>query len=343
MSKEPQSLEDFEREMPVKIGLQALLDALLDNERAFPVRYLHRFSDLPPEETQAVREIWPRVSLTRRRALMEDLQSLAEDDSLLSFEGMGRLALEDADPKVRFGGLQTLIASECRAPDLVHIFVGLLENDPDEHVQALAAVALGPFVYAAEVDKLSPTLAGYLEEHLLAAMKTHISPEVRRRVLESLGYSSNPEVPTFIEQAIQENDVQWQASALYAMGRSADEVWEPHVVEKLRHPNPLLRAEAARSAGELELKSARRILLELVNDADSDVRDAALWSLSQIGGQGVRRVLQERLDAAEDDDESRFLEDALDNLTFTEGGDVFNLLDISPEDLAQLRELLDDE
>ncbi len=343
MSDLPQTLEDFEKELPPKINLQTLLDALLDDDVTFPPAYLYRFSDLPPEELRAVTAVWPRVALTRRRALMEDLQLLAEGNSLLSFEGMGRLAVQDSDPRVRFGGVQALIASECRAPDLVRVFVDLLENDPDVRVQALAAVALGPFVYAAEVDKLSRSLAAFLEERLLAAMHSRADADVRRRILETLGYSSRPEVPGLIERALQDPDEAWQASALYAMGRSADEAWEPHVLPRLSHPNPLLRAEAARAAGELELKSARRLLLALVEDPDTDVRDAALWSLSQIGGQGVRGMLRERLEASADDDERRFLEDALDNLAFTEGGDAFALLDISPEDLADLRDLLDGE
>ncbi len=336
MNPEDLTLDDFEKELPPSIAIEALIEALLDEEHIFPARYLYRLSDLPPEDLRAIGEIWPRVALERRRGLLDDLQALAERDLLLSFEGIGRLALEDADPVVRFGGVQALTASECTAPDLVEIYLALVENDPDANVQAVAAEALSAFVYAGEVDKLPSALLTLLEERLLAVMQKETHPEVRRRTLEALGFSSRPEVPGLILEAIQNPAEDWQASALFAMGRSADEAWEPHVLPMLSSASPVLRAEAARAAGELELKKARRLLIDLTEDRDPEVRSAALWSLSQIGGRGVREVLRANLEAAVDDEEIRFLEDALDNLTFTEGGDVFNLLDISAEELADL-------
>ncbi len=337
MNPEDLTLDDFERELPPSIAIETVVEALLDEGRVFPARYLYRLSDLSPEDLRAIEEVWPRIALERRRSLLDDLQTLAEQDLLLSFEGLGRLALGDADPLVRFGGVQALTASECTAPDLVEIYLTLVENDPDINVQAIAAEALSAFVYAGEVEKLSASLLATLEERLLAVMRgedTH--PEVRRRTLEALGFSSRPEVPGLILDAMRDPAENWQASALFAMGRSADEAWEPHVLPMLTSPSPVLRAEAARAAGELELKKARRLLIDLTEDRDPEVRSAALWSLSQIGGRGVREVLRANLEAAEEDEEIRFLEDALDNLTFTEGGEVFNLLDISPEDLADL-------
>ncbi len=342
MKPEDLTLEDFEKELPPSISVESLVEALLDEEHIFPPRYLYRFSDLPPADLRAIRKIWPRVTLERRRNLMDDLQTLAENDLLLSFEAIGRLALQDEDPLVRFGGVQTLVASECTTPDLVEIYLRLLEEDPDANVRASAAAALSAFVYAGEVDKLSASLLAMLEERLLAVMREQPHPEIRRRTLEALGFSSRPEVPGLIREALDEPEEAWQASALFAMGRSADEAWEPHVLPMLSHPSPALRAEAARAAGELELKKARRLLIDLVEDTNPEVRSAALWSLSQIGGRGVREVLRASLEAAEDDEEIRFLEDALDNLTFTEGGEVFNLLDISPEDLADLMEAEED-
>ncbi len=344
MNPEDLTLDDFERELPPSIAIETLIEALLDEEHIFPARYLYRLSDLLPEELHAIREVWPRVTLERRRSLLDDLQALAEKDLLLSYEGLGRLALEDADPVVRFGGVQTLTACECVVPDLAEIYLTLVETDPDTNVRAVAAEALSAFVYAGEIDKLPTSLLAVLEDRLLAVMQaeeTH--PEVRRRTLEALGFSSRPEVPGLILDAIQHPAEDWQASALFAMGRSADEAWEPHVLPMLTSPSPVLRAEAARAAGELELKKARRLLIDLTEDSDPEVRSAALWSLSQIGGRGVREVLRSNLDAADDNEEIRFLEDALDNLTFTEGGDVFNLLDISPEDLADLMEEEEDE
>jgi HEAT repeat protein len=117
------------------------------------------------------------------------------------------------------------------------------------------------------------------------------------------------------------------------MGRSADERWQATVLSMLDHRLPLLRAEAARAAGELEISEASPALFELVRDPNAGVRAAAIWSLSQIGGEGVRETLENLLAEADDDEETDFLETALDNLAFTEGMPPFALFDF-PEDEA---------
>ena len=60
--------------------------------------------------------------------------------------------------------------------------------------------------------------------------------------LESLGYSSRPDVIKLIESALQRTESEWQASALTAIGRSADERWEDaerHFERALRTANEI--------------------------------------------------------------------------------------------------------
>jgi HEAT repeat protein len=99
----------------------------------------------------------------------------------------------------------------------------------------------------------------------------------------------------------------------------------------LENPHPAIRTEAARAAGELELASARQSLLGLLQDDEEDVRMAAIWSLSQIGGRGVREALEEIQEETEDEDEAEYLENALDNLAFTEDNGLFSILSL-PDD-----------
>ncbi len=336
------TLDDFEKEMPPVIPISQVITALLNNGEIFPATYLQRFSDLLPEDARSLAEAWPHVSLERRQTLMEDLQALAAEDYLLSFESVGRLALTDADPLVRFGGIQTLVASECTAPDLANRFLDLLETDADEDVRTAAASALGAFVYAGEIGKLSPRLLAEVEKRLLDAYHSQPSAKVRRCVLESLGFSSRPEVPGLIRKAVENGEEDWQAAALFAIARSADDAWASYVLAMLKSPVTRLSLEAIRAAGELELKEARPILISLIDHDDLEVRLASFWALSQIGGRGVREVLQSRLEAA-DEDEVDFLEEALENLAFTDGENDFSLFDVTPDDLFPEDELLDDE
>jgi hypothetical protein len=70
----------------------------------------------------------------------------------------------------------------------------------------------------------------------------------------------------------------------------------------------------------------------LDTEDNEDVHEAVIWSLSQIGGEDVRTYLESLLDATEDDEQAELIEDALDNLTFTEDMAKFDLLAFDPDD-----------
>jgi hypothetical protein len=320
-----------------EIPFHKLVDALLDVETHFHPRYLYRLSDLEPDELDMLEEIWQRVPLWRRQELMKDLEHLGSLNDLLSFEAVGRHAIRDEDPQVRNFAVGVLREFETR--DLVPLFLNLMESDSDVDVRASAASALGRFVYLCEIDKLSDETRVEIENRLLRLIQSNEVSKVRRRALESLGYSGHPEVPGLISTAFSSGKKAWMASALLAMGRSVDERWEEQVTQMLDNKFPSLRVEAARASGELELKDAAPRLLELLDDSDEGVRRASMWSLSQIGGEGVREALEELLVEAEEEEEIRLLETALDNLSFTEGTQSFSLFDFPVDEVED--ELLD--
>ena len=135
-----------------------------------------------------------------------------------------------------------------------------------------------------------------------------------------------------IESAFHREDPHWQASALHAMGRSADDRWTEDVLHSLVNDDDRIRLAAVQAAGELAIGPARSILLKmLLEEEEQDITSAVIWSLSQIGGEDVRTYLENFLDQTEDDDQIEFLEDALDNLAFTEDLDRFDLLAFDPE------------
>jgi HEAT repeat protein len=306
---------------------QQVLDALLDETRPFPPVYLHRFSDLDPKSLQTLKDIWDRIPVIRKRALLEDLEEIAEADTLVSFEDIARHALNDEDAQVRMTGIRLLWEVEDR--HLVPVFTRMMESDPDYQVRATAASALGLFVYLGELDEIPEDLHEEVEDKLLIATNSDDHPLVRRRALESLGYSSREEVADLLREAYDRGNIEWLESALYAMGRSADEKWGPAIMRMFGHAEPSVRAEAVRAAGELELTSARDSLIEILEEeGDDDVQMAAVWSLSQIGGEGVRPLLEHMLEEIEDEEIADFIEEALENLSFTEDMAGFDLLDI---------------
>ena len=318
---------------------QDVLQALLNERETFPAHYLYQFSSLSREAIASLLEIWPQVNLERKRALLEDMETLAEADFQQSFDELAEALLDDPDSVVRMLAIRLLWQNE--SARLVPNFIRILRDDEDYFTRSAAASALGMFVYYGEVDEMPRETLKRVEEALLDAHTNDAQKLVRRRALEGLGFSSRPEVPGMIEEAVRTDDPEWLASALFAMGRSADSRWREQVLENLDHYDAAVRMEAVRAAGELAVKKARRPLLQMLpEEPDDDVRDAIYWALSQIGGQGVRAVLEQALDDSEDDE---FLQDALDNLNFTEGTLEFGMFDFDVSGESVSAHHLDDD
>ena len=318
------------------VTFKEVIAALLDNNRPFSPRYLHKFSDISSTDLESLNKIWLQVNLDRRVTLLEDLEELAEADTVVSFDELARFALSDPDGRIRTIAIRLMWESD--DVRLVPVFTKMMFEDKEEIVRAQAATAIGLFVYVGELEAIPSFSHHKIENDLLKVLNGTDTPLVRRRALESLGFSSREEIPALIRKAYNENDTQWLASALFAMGRSADEQWEESILKGLDLPDPDVQIEAIRAAGQLELGSAREDLLnkvEELEELDVDMRAAVVWSLSQIGGEGVREALAKLFDDTEDEDEAEYIEEALDNLSFTDSvGDLSMLgLPVNEEDL----------
>ena len=324
------------------ISFQSVLDALTSSGKDFPRRYLQQFSDIDPLELKTLLDVWPSVNTNRKVTLLEGLRILAEEDTLVNFDDFARAILNDPDPAVQIRAIRLL--SECEDTKLASTFLAMLKKDADIHVRVEAAHALGLFVDLGELEEISEKIYCKIEDALLAVAGGEDDPHVRRAALESLGYSSRIEVSTLIESSFHREDPAWQASALVAMGRSVDERWEEDVLRSLVNVNDNVRLVAVQAAGNLELKSARTILLRMLNEEEDDsVLNAVIWSLSQIGGEDVRTYLENLLDQTEDEELIAYLEEALDNLAFTEDLDRFDLLALDTDVDLDLAEIDEDE
>ena len=316
-------------------SFQTVLDSLTAAGKEFPRKYLGHFSDIQPLELQTVMDVWERVNLNRKLSLLEGLESLLVKDTLVSFDDLGRALLTDSDPQVRIRAMHLLI--ECEEVSLVPIYIDMLTNDSDVAVRAEAASTLGIFVQLGEFEDIPSSVHHEIEDALLEVFNGGDEPSVRRRALEALGFSSRDEVPVLIESSFKRQDPDWQASALFAMGRSNDGRWSDSVLWMIASENRRIRLAAVQAAGELGLALARPLLLRLLEEeVDDAIMGAAIWSLSQIGGEDVGIYLQNLLDNLEDDEQAAFLEEALDNLAFTEDMASFDMLALDADDLGEL-------
>ena len=312
---------------------EAIKAALLNNDAPFPAGMIYYFSDMPLADLDLLAEVWPEVWIERRRGLLEDMENLAESDTLLYFDPVAILCLEDEDPVARTTAIRLLWQSQKET--LVPKFLKLLNEDPESIVRAAAATALGLFVYLGELEEIKESTYQKVLESLIKAHLDADDTRVRRRALEALGYAGLPEVSDFIGRAYDTNDEDWLQSALCAMGRSCDNQWADSVLRMFDHPDNVVRYEAIRAAGELEIKAARELIFDLLEEGtdDEDIYYAALWSLSKIGGERVRSLFENALEETEDLEEIRFLEEAFENLDFTEQVNHFDLMAFEEEDL----------
>jgi HEAT repeat protein len=317
---------------------QPVLDSLLNEKKDFPRKYLQQFSDMGDLELKTLMEVWSRVGVSRKLALLEGLETLAESDTLVNFDDFGKAILADPDSTVRGRAIRLLKESD--DVKLVPTFINILNNDTDMQTRAEAAGVLGAFVDLGELEEIPEEVHHQVEDALFKVANGDDDVKVRRRALESLGYSSRPEASVLIESSFQREDPAWQASALFAMARSADSRWDADVLASLPSENRSVREAAVEAAGQLSIKEAGPILIRMLEEEeDDDVTSAMIWSLSQIGGEDARTYIETLLDQSEDEDQIEYLEEALENLAFTEDLERFDLLNFEPDiDLEEVDE-----
>ncbi len=319
----------------VRIKFSEIADALKDIDHPFPARLLRCFSDLSPRDLREFTGLWQEIPLARKQSLLEDLEDITENDTLVCFDEVAKAVLNDEDPTVRVTAIRLLWESDDYK--IVPAIIELMDSDPDEGVRATAASLLGRFVYLGELDEIPDSYKISAVNHLLEVVNSDDLPQVRMRALESLGYSSSAKISDLIKKAYESSENRWVATSLCAMGRSADEQWSDFVQEKLDSGDSEVLFEAVRAAGELEISAALDQLFTLVEeqDFDSDVRLAAIWSLSQIGGPEVKEKLRELQEDAQSDEEMEWIEKALENIDLNSGPEGMNFFDFKPDGSAE--------
>jgi len=311
-------MEDSFFTTPEEKPFEEVLKALLNRDEVLDPLYLYRLSDINQENLSSLIEIWSDVHVERRRALMEDLELLTDSNTLLSFEPIFRMGLKDEDEQVRFFATRAIEIFD--TDDLIPHFLSVLTSDPSVDLRAVTASVLGKYVYRGELDKIDKDQQIEIEDQLLEILEGDHPLEIQRRALEAISYSSRDEVRDHILKAYHSDLEEWLASALFAMGRSYDyENYSDLVIDKLQHTSPKVRLEAVRACGELVLEDAVPIILDLLNDLP-DIRRAAIWSLSQIGGEDAGLAIQKQLDGEINPDEEELLQQAVDRLDFLEEG-----------------------
>ena len=289
-------------------------------------------------------DAWKNVPVDRKTLLLDKLTAYLDEDTIVSYEDSGKALLDDPEAEVRARAFSLL--SESDDPRLVDKFVEIFQGDTDLAPRLKAANLLGKFVLLGELEELNEKHLRKIEEALLSIIRSDENPALRRAAVEAFGYSGREDAVAIIESAFEREDPLWVSSALRAMGRAHDNRWDDSVVSKLLDADPRVRFAAAEAAGELSIEEAGPILLKMLEDEEEDdnVTMAAIWALSQIGGEDARAYILNMLDNTDDEDVAEFLEDALDNLDFNEQLNRFDMLSLDEDDdLSEFDEEEDDD
>jgi HEAT repeat protein len=312
--------------------LDDTLKNLADIDEPISVAGLYALSGMDKAQIEQAKTVWNTLPDDRRAAIMRHLVEIGEENFETDFNAVFRLGLIDSEPTVRVAAINGLW-EEAEDPGLIAPLLNLLQTDQNDLVRAAAASALAQFVYAGELEELPAEKVKPIITALKATFKNALEPiEVRRRALEALGYLGDDEVHQMIAQAYQHNTDLMRQSAVFAMGRSLDaERWGSTVIAELAAPEPEMRYEAARAAGEMEYTPAVRALGDLLEDVDEDVQLMTVWALGQIGGDKAKKLLLAVMDS-DADHLYEVAEDALAELEFKTDNLDFSLFDFDDDE-----------
>jgi HEAT repeat protein len=310
--------------------LEDILKKLADPKQPLSHKLLRGLSGLDRAGLATVQQAWPGMATERRRQITHSLVEMSEDDIDMDFVDLFRAMLSDSDAEVRASACSGLW--EASDERLVDPLIDLMQKDPAADVRAAAALTLGHFAMMAADGRLHGARPKRLLDALLAtfdATKDRLNTvEVRRNALEAAAFfSDDKRVPVAIGEAYASDSLTLRAGAVSAMGYTVDMAWESIILTELRSPEPELRFEAARSAGDMMLKSALPMLLDMTADSDPEVRLMAIWALGEVGGSEAKSALVKLTKSAQESI-SEAAEEALETLRFNE--DPLN----SGEDMA---------
>lgn len=302
-----------------------IIECLIDASQPFKPQFLHFFSDIADSDLELIKKVWHQVHRDRKLSLLRDLEKLMEVDTLVSCDDFGFFALDDENPLI--GSQAIKLLWECSDLKLATRFIKILTEDLDPDLTASAATGLGKFVLLGELEEIPEELIKKVKQILIDKFLTNKNARLRQRILESIGYVNNAQVSGFISDAIKQPEKEWVLSALFAINRSANETWAKVVLEKLDDFDPDIQMEALKAAGELEIASGKDPIFEILENSapEEEIHLQAIWALSMIGGNDVRKLFDKMMDTSDSEEELEMLKMAMDNLELANSFDSFDM------------------
>lgn len=314
---------DFEAEELAlgKPSLDELISALrheaASTDRVVSSTIIYGLSDLSSDERQAVAAVWRGLSSSFKHQILRALNEASEAMFELNFREIAALGLRDDSDIVRAMAIELLWPDE--SPATMRQLMRLATNDPAPAVRSSALKALSRFILLGEYGRIPNDLACEAQRLTRALHSDDSQPlDVRRRALEALANSSHPSVEALIRQAYAHGNHDLKTSAIFAMGRTCNEIWQDILLEELGSRDNEYIYEAIMACGQIQLKEGVQRIGELTLSDDREIQLAAIWALGEIGGKQAFNILSGLSETVENDEEgAAAIETALDAASFS--------------------------
>lgn len=325
---------DFDTDNVVhpKVDIATTIELLTNSNEsiALPAKIYYGLSHLDKKDAEQLQHVWNSFSTEYRRKILTQLTEFSENDIYVDYREIAFWALHDSDPDVQVAAIELLWEDE--SLELLYILMNFVDREHSIRVRGAALKALGRFLLLGEYDELPQDIVMQTQNMIVNVLNNEASNiELHRQALEAISYSSHPIVNQAIRNAYNHGNHDLRVSAIFAMGKSCDPIWEEQILDELDNPDAEIRYEAARASGELELDSAVSKLGRLLIEDDREITEMAIWSLGEIGGREAIRILESMAAVAEEQDDDDLLDsvdEALENANFSSGLDLFADIDL---------------
>lgn len=301
---------------PLADVIEALRQATESPDSVISSTLVSGLSDLSHDERQAIEPVWRVLPSTFKHQVLRALNEASEAMFELSFREIAGLGLQDDSSIVRSMSIELLWTDESAGTmrQLIHC----AKNDPEHYVRASALKGLGPFILLGEYGTMPGELSRQAQR-LTHVIHTDASEplEVRRRALEALANSSHPSVETLIRAAYENGNHQLKTSAIFAMGRTCNKMWQDILQDELENDDNECVYEAITACGQIQLEDGVQRIGELTLSDDREIQLIAIWALGEIGGKRAFEILSSLSETVEDDEGAAAIETALDSASFS--------------------------
>lgn len=310
--------------------LKKLMYRIATDKNPFTDAELQLLSDADSRDIRAIMPLWSDIPEDKKRNFLDELYAKYENDTRVNYENFAIALLDDPSDLVKILGL--LLLGENNQSKVADLVLRMATNSKDEDVQVGAISRLGHYIELFVNQEMAWPASKNVFDFLLSTAQDP-NNRIAQAALKSLATFDDPILDDLIGKAFAHKESSWQEAAVYAAGKMSDQQWLGNILNALQHPDIDVRLAAVLVCGNNMISVARQPLIEMLDDEDNDeIFHNIVWSLSCIGGEDVRTVIEAIIAETEEELEIEMLEEALENLSLTEEMEQFDLFKFDADD-----------